>query len=270
MVLNAAPTDLLPLPNTLSGIRLVAADLDGTLTVGGRLSAPVLLRFQSLAANNIPVLLVTGRSAGWVAGLRAYLPGLVGAIAENGGLCFRADPDSAEQMLTAIPDLKTHRNNLRAQFERLRALYPRLEEAADNAFRLTDWTFTNRDLAPKDLLALRQACTSQGWGFTYSSVQCHISLPGQDKATGVTQVLKRWFSDPSPGLSPSQVLTVGDSPNDDSLFNPALFPNSVGVADLRAYTAQLTYRPRYVTTACEGEGFCELASTLIRSLKAQP
>ncbi len=250
--------ELQPLPSALPEVCLIASDLDGTLTTAGRLSAGLLETLQALAAAGWPVLLVTGRSAGWVAGLRAYLPGLVGALAENGGVCFRPDADSAEELLTALP--ADHRLRLRAAFEALRADFPQLEEAADNRFRLTDWTFANRDLSLENLQQLRQRCEAAGFGFTYSNVQCHLYPPGQDKASGLVQVLRRWF----PQLSPAQVLTVGDSPNDESLFDPALFPQSVGVAGLKTYAAAMAYRPRYLTQAAEGEGFRELAAVLLR------
>jgi hydroxymethylpyrimidine pyrophosphatase-like HAD family hydrolase len=73
------------------------------------------------------------------------------------------------------------------------------------------------------------------------------------------QVLQDYF----PQYAPQQVVTVGDSPNDASLFNPQLFPLSVGVANVLDYASELIYQPAYVTTAVEGEGFCELARYLI-------
>nr|MBA2749430.1 HAD family hydrolase [Tatlockia sp.] len=55
----------------------------------------------------------------------------------------------------------------------------------------------------------------------------------------------------------------GDSPNDESLFNPSYFKHSVGVANVRDYANQMQHQPTYITTAAEGEGFCELAAHLI-------
>ena len=76
------------------------------------------------------------------------------------------------------------------------------------------------------------------------------------------QVLGDYF----PQYTPEQVLTVGDSPNDASLFNPQLFPLSVGVANVLDYANELSYQPAYVTQGVEGEGFCELAQYLSNSL----
>ncbi|HEY9651783.1 MAG TPA: HAD hydrolase family protein, partial [Coleofasciculaceae cyanobacterium] len=68
-------------------IHLVATDMDGTLTQRGKFTSALFQSFEALAQASIPVLIVTGRSAGWVSGLASYLP-VAGAIAENGGLFY--------------------------------------------------------------------------------------------------------------------------------------------------------------------------------------
>ncbi|HEY9609268.1 HAD family hydrolase [Allocoleopsis sp.] len=236
--------------------RLIATDMDGTLTQQGKFTASLLQAFEDLSAASIPVLIVTGRSAGWVSGLATYLP-IAGAIAENGGLFY--PEDSAEPIvLTPIPDRIQHRQQLANAYQHLKSEFPQIQESTDNQFRLTDWTFDNRDLTVSQLERLAGLCSSLGWGFTYSSVQCHIKPAFQDKAVGLMQVLREYF----PQYKPEQVLTVGDSPNDASLFNPELFPLSVGVANVLDYANELIYKPAYVTTASEGEGFCELVRYL--------
>jgi hypothetical protein len=95
-------------------------------------------------------------------------------------------------------------------------------------------------------------------------VQCHIKPASQDKATGLIQVLQDYF----PQYESEQVLTVGDSPNDASLFNPELFPLSLGVANVLDYASELVYKPAYVTAMAEGEGFCELVRYLSKPVVA--
>lgn len=236
--------------------RLIATDMDGTLTQQGKFTASLLHALEDLSAADIPVLIVTGRSAGWVSGLATYLP-VAGAIAENGGLFYPAQ--SAEPVaLTSIPDVIQHRQQLAEVYQRLQSEFLHIQESSDNRFRVTDWTFDNRDLTVSQLERLDALCASLGWDFTYSSVQCHIKPVSQDKAVGLMQVLRDYF----PEYTCEQVLTVGDSPNDASLFNPQLFPLSVGVANVLDYASELIYQPAYVTTASEGEGFCELARYL--------
>ena len=128
---------------TFKNLRLIATDMDGTLTQQGKFTANLLHAFEDLIAADIPVLIVTGRSAGWVSGLVTYLP-VAGAIAENGGLFYLAD--SAEPIsLTSIPNLVEHRQSLSNAYQRLKSEFPHIQESIDNRFRLTDWTFDNRD-----------------------------------------------------------------------------------------------------------------------------
>ncbi len=75
-------TNLLPLPKRLTDIRLIATDIDGTLTSAGKFSSELLESIDLLNTNGIELLLVTGRSAGWVSAVNNYLP-VVGSIAHT-------------------------------------------------------------------------------------------------------------------------------------------------------------------------------------------
>ncbi|MBW4538192.1 MAG: Cof-type HAD-IIB family hydrolase [Myxacorys chilensis ATA2-1-KO14] len=251
---------LLPLSHAtdLQSVRLVATDMDGTLTIADKFTPHVLEAFQELKQAGISVLIVTGRSAGWVNAIAAYLP-VVGAIAENGGLFYQGESQS---LITPIPDLKQHRLKLFETFKILKAQFPKIQETSDNQFRLTDWTFDIEGISPSELETMAEICQTQGWSFTYSTVQCHIKPIQQNKADGLLQVLNRQF----PEISPEQIITVGDSPNDETLFNSQYFPRSIGVANLLKYSDRLTHKPTYITTLPEGNGFCELVQHLTQSV----
>ena len=244
--------------NYLKNVRLVATDMDGTLTSQGKFTASLLQALENLADASIPVLIVTGRSAGWMSGLSAILP-IAGALAENGGLFYPSGTETPVT-LTPIPDIVAHRQQLYHIFDQLKSKFPYLQESGDNRFRITDWTFDNRELTPNDLQTINAFCQESGWSFTYSSIQCHIKPKQQNKAIGLLKVLTHHF----PQYTPEQVVTVGDSPNDESLFDPQYFPVSVGVANVLEYANQLTHKPAYITTFAEGEGFCELAKLLLK------
>ncbi len=186
---------------------------------------------------------------------------VAGAVAENGAL-FYPSTRLESVALTPIPDLANHRQHLVRMFEKLQSEFPQLRESADNNFRITDWTFDVAALTANELQYLSVLCQQQGWGFTYSNVQCHIKPEGQDKAVGLLQVLREYF----PEYTASQIVTVGDSPNDESLFDQRYFPISVGVANVSKYSSQLQHQPAYITTAAEGEGFCELSKLYFAKL----
>jgi hydroxymethylpyrimidine pyrophosphatase-like HAD family hydrolase len=245
-------------------IRLVATDMDGTLTQAGKFTPELLQSLVDLQTAGIAVVIVTGRSAGWVQGIASYLP-IVGAIAENGGLFYWGD-DPTPHWLVSIPDLGEHRQQLHTLFSQLQTTFPHLKESADNRFRLTDWTFDVQGVSPLELQAIGDRCQQQGWGFTYSTVQGHIKRPEQDKGVALETVLKNHFAqyehrDKHQG-DRHYVLTIGDSPNDESLFHPQRFPLSIGVANIQHYLEQMTDRPAYVTAGSEAAGFCEVARLL--------
>jgi HAD superfamily hydrolase (TIGR01484 family) len=240
-------------------IRLIATDVDGTLTQQGKFTPKLITAIETLTQAGIEVILITGRSAGWVQALNHYLP-VTGAIAENGGLFYSSKNDSPE-LLVSLSEISQHRQQLAEVFNSLKSEFPHLKESTDNRFRLTDWTFDVEGLSSSQLQILAEICHEKDWGFTYSTVQCHIKLKSQDKATGLLKVLSQYF----PKLSTQNILTVGDSPNDESLFNPEKFPHSVGVANILHYTEYLNYKPAYVTTTEEVNGFCELAELLTKN-----
>lgn len=254
--MTALPLSQLQTHHSLQRVAVVATDLDGTLTYQGKFTPELLQALEALAAASVAVVVVTGRSAGWVSGLVSYLP-VVGAIAENGGIFYPSN--GTPVLLTPIADLKHHRQQLAAAFAHLLTEFPHLRETEDNPFRVTDWTFDVAGLTSDNLQRLRSLCAEMGWGFTFSTVHCHIKPHLQDKAGALMQVLGDCF----PDYRGDRIVTVGDSPNDESLFNPALFPLSVGVANLAEYLDILTHHPAYLTDLPESQGFCELVRAIL-------
>ncbi len=246
----------IPLPEKLTDIQLIATDIDGTLTREGKFTRELLESIDLLNANGINLLLVTGRSAGWVSAVNNYLP-VVGAIAENGGIYFNADGEF--DFLTRIDRIEAHREQLANRFWELQEYYPQIQESIDNQFRITDWTFDIGSLTDLELQQIANKCEQWGYSFTFSTIQCHIKPQHQDKGMAILQVVKQYF----PAIKPTQIVTVGDSPNDASMFDRSLFPYSFGVANIQHYTNQLLYQPRYVTKLPEVAGFGELVNLII-------
>ncbi len=237
-------------------IRLIASDMDGTLTQSEKFNYELLQTLERLKKAKIDVLIVTGRSAGWVQAIATYLP-VVGAISENGGLFYwHQDP---QPNFMADLNIDRHRQQLLTIFQLLLKDIPHLIESADNRFRLTDWTFDVAGLTPTEIAKIDRICQSAGYGFTYSTVQCHIKPLEQNKAIALNKVIAQHF----PHLKPEEIVTIGDSPNDESLFNPRQFPVSVGVANILQYCDRLNYLPAYVTNQPEVAGFCELAQLIL-------
>ncbi len=257
---------LAPLDSTdLSKIKLVATDVDGTLTKNQQFTPQLITALLQLQSANVAVLLVTGRSAGWVSSLSNYLP-VAGAIGENGGCYFSGTANCQLLPNLKIKEISKHRDQLADCFWQLQGTHAQLKESTDNRFRLTDWTFELAQLDASDLWEIGAQCERWGWNFTYSNIQGHIKLPTQSKATGIKQVLKQHF----PQLKPHQILTVGDSPNDAAMFDPEEFSHSVGVANVQHYQEQMEYLPAYVTTLPEVGGFGEIVDRILACAIVEP
>lgn len=248
--------------DALKSIAMVASDMDGTMTRDGHFSRELFEALSLIKSVGVRVLLVTGRSAGWVNALASLLP-IDGAIAENGGLFFPCDEESSGIELLPLRGSRTeHKNALRKMFLILQTSFPEITEAPDNAFRITDWTFSVNNLASHQLIKMKEICAEHDWDFTYSNVQCHITPPAQNKAQGVLAVLQ---IAPNLRFRSEQVLTIGDSPNDESFFNSSFFPTSVGVANVQKYIDRMSYNPQFVTEKSECDGFVEIARALARA-----
>ena len=238
-------------------IKMIATDIDGTLTKKGEFSSQLLSTLEQLQKHNISVILITGRSAGWCQGIVNYLP-VWGVIAENGGVyCLKDDQQIIP--LTAIDNLEKHRQELQNKFESLQSQFSNLITSSDNQFRLTDWTFDCHELTQDELLTIQKICDQNNWGFTYSHIQAHLKPPEQNKAQGLITLKENYFQK----VSWEEIITVGDSPNDESLFNTSIFPLSVGVNNILKYTERLQYQPMYITNLPEIDGFCELGKLLM-------
>ncbi len=252
-----SPTRLKTIDNYNWGnIKLIASDMDGTLTKAEKFDSKLFKTLNKLAHGGIDVLVTTGRSAGWVQAMASYLP-VVGAMAENGGLLYWQG-SVVPQLMSEI-DLNEHRQQLSRVFGLLQSKFPQLKESQDNPFRFTDWTFDVEGLSIEELKQIEDICQLEGYGFTYSTIQCHIKPLYQDKAFGLKKVIPQYFAN----LTSEQIVTIGDSPNDESMFNKEEFPLSVGVANVAKYCDRLKHIPAYITNKYEGEGFNELAELII-------
>lgn len=245
-------------------IEVLAMDIDGTLTTSGMFSTSVLASLYRLREAGLKLILVTGRPSGWVQGLVSYLP-VDAAIAENGGVIFQGAEslpwlrDASADDYAPIKD-----SNLRAKletvFSALKRNHPELETTEDNCYRLSDFTFHAAGLTSEKLFALKAEVEKQECAFTWSTIHAHIMPHGQQKGAALRWLLKRMNFPSNPAVS---TLTVGDSPNDATLFAPAFFPVSVGVANIEKYRHMMDFFPAEVSSKSEGDGFVEIADRLL-------
>lgn len=264
---HESPLPVWNLPSGVAaGAKLLATDIDGSITNGAKLSLAALRAFQELEERGIKIVLITGRSAAWAAALAHYLPGVSAAIAENGAVlidCVKAD---ATPVLLDSWDEETHAarmEKVEACLEEVLRRHPELTVSKDNFTRLTDRTLQVEQGVEPGTIA--EIAAEYGIGFTYSTVHYHLSGSELDKASGLDRAMRDHLG--MTALVPStDVVTLGDSFNDAPLFGSEKFAATIGVRGVLEHLETLgEQRPQYVTLGNSSEGFVELAATLLES-----
>jgi hydroxymethylpyrimidine pyrophosphatase-like HAD family hydrolase len=113
----------------------------------------------------------------------------------------------------------------------------------------------SRDEAETCVSLLQKA----GFAAVRSSVHVNFGPPHFDKLSACTQVIHRMLGGKTEDLSP--YIYVGDALNDAPMFGG--FPNSVGVANVRAWWDELAHKPAYITERPEGAGLRELVEHIL-------
>src|SRR5512143_2348671 len=76
-----------PLRELRGPVRALFSDIDGTLTSQGRIEGATYVALEKLGEAGIPVVLVTGRPAGWGQAFMSVAP-VASVVTENGGVTF--------------------------------------------------------------------------------------------------------------------------------------------------------------------------------------
>lgn len=242
-----------PIPDSvLKNVRVLASDIDDTFTINGVVVPENIALVNRLRHAGIKVYLVTGRTAGHGYALTTYFD-LDGVIAENGGvicenehvrLCDDFVPGTLEKIKKTADELIQR--------------YPQIKYSDDNFMRMTDRAFEVSTFPMENLEQARAFASKSGLAMIYSSIHMHVCDPAINKGRTLLPFLQsKGFSDME------QVITIGDSPNDEGFFDNGLFPNSVGVKNVEKYWDLIEKKPRYVLTKEQGRGFAELALRLL-------
>ncbi|MBN2573446.1 MAG: HAD hydrolase family protein [Deltaproteobacteria bacterium] len=247
----------------LARIRVLATDVDDTLTTNGKIPALVIEGLTSLGQAGVPVALVTGRPAGWAQALAGYVSGVRIAVAENGLVAFDGAGARVDLGPERGPDF----------FARLAENGARVREAfqltvtPDDTFRLFERAFVRPPSFDARALVASGKLVDPDFEVVASSIHIHVRPAGWGKAEGLLAALAPIA--PAACAAPeTSILFVGDSSNDRPLF-ARLRRTSVGVRNVIRYLDELGEdRPAYVTQAECAEGFGEVARALLAARAA--
>lgn len=247
----------------------VATDCDGTLTTNGALTPSVLAAIGLLRQHSIPLVLVTGRAAGYAWTLFELVDAHA-VIAENGGVLYERSqpehpiwlnpPNQGSSDAQIKPGGWARGHELFAELKQLKLVPADWPLTHDCSFRFTDFTFPLESdgvlLSQEQLNKISEYVGSKGSSFVYSTIHAHIMPHNQTKA----RMLSYWAE--RNGIKEREILTIGDSLNDESLFERGKFGASWGVANIRTYLPAMTHRPQNITKHSQGWGFTEMVCSL--------
>jgi HAD superfamily hydrolase (TIGR01484 family) len=245
----------------------VFCDIDDTLTTEGRLTAGAYASLERLAAAGLAVVPITGRPAGWCDMIARFWP-VAGVVGENGAFYFSYDGTARRMVRRFVADEEERRAN-RARLEALGrdilAAVPGAAISADQLYREADLAIDfceDVPALPRDeverIVALFEAAGAvakissihvNGWFGHYDK----LSMAKLFAADVLTLDLDR---------EKERFVFVGDSPNDAPLFG--FFPYACGVANVLDFAGRMPAEPAFVAPSRGGEGFVELADTILR------
>ena len=249
----------------LRGIRGVCLDIDETLSTRGKLTADAYASLWELKNAGFGVVPVTGRPAGWCDHFARFWP-VDAVVGENGAFVFYMQGGIRRRLDTPGCGADDKR-----RLEQLSAViaerFGQVSWASDQKYREFDLAVdVYEDVKPwprADVDALLELCVNAGAHAKLSSVHVNVWFGDYNKRKG----LDHWLASGAPGWgagkapAPDDLLFIGDSPNDEPMFES--FKASVGVANLSDYLDRLQHPPRWITTSESGAGFAEMARKLV-------
>ncbi len=246
-----------------SHIRFVFTDIDDTLTSSGLLSAQAFQALWDLHASGIHVVPVTGRPAGWCELIARQWP-VAGVVGENGGFYFRYHERTMKRFY--VHDSATRTDNQR-RLDRIRAeiltSVPGAKVASDQFCRLMDLAIDYCEdvepLPPVEVEKIVSIFKKHGATAKVSSIHVNGWFGEYDKLSTCRLFCEREFELQLDRENSSSIF-VGDSPNDEPMFN--FFKNSFGVANVKRFLSTMKYHPKFVSELEGGEGFAEIAKVL--------
>lgn len=251
---------------TARSLQGVFFDIDDTFTTHGKIPAAAFQALWALKESGLKVVPITGRPAGWCDHIARMWP-VDAVVGENGAFYFWLD-EQAGKLTKRFLDTEEIRSEKRTRLrqveqEILRSV-PGTAIASDQAYREADLAIDFcEDVDRLDWPAIERICAIFGkHGATCKVSSIHVNgWFGEYDKLGMTKTMaaELWGADLE--TSKQRFLFCGDSPNDEPMFR--FFPFSVGVRNVLGFVERMRDLPAYVTNHQGGEGFAEIAATIL-------
>jgi len=241
----------------------VLTDIDDTLTTEGHITPEAMQGLLDLRAAQLPVIAITGRPMGWSESFARDWP-VDAIVAENGAVALFRDGDALRVEYSQDANTREHNvHRLREVAQRVLREVPGATPSQDSPGRVTDIAIDHSEfthLSPQQIQQVVRVMAQEGMNATVSSIHINGWFGDHTKLSGARWIVQRLFGRALDAETAHWVY-VGDSTNDQLMFGH--FPLSVGVANLMHFASQLSTWPAYITQAERGQGFAEVASSLV-------
>ncbi len=244
-------------------IKILFTDIDGTLTLDGPIPAESYQALWRLHQAGIAVIPVTGRPAGWCDLICRFWP-VRGVIGENGAFYFMLKDGKTLRHFAFSPQEQEHsRARLKEIETEILTEVPQAAVSPDQFSRMMDLAIDFCEDIPhlpmNEVLKIKAIFERHGATAKISNIHVNGWFGDYDKLSMCKTLLSQEF----PGLQLKDCAFVGDSPNDEPMFEA--FENSFAVANIQDFVDQIKFLPRYVTKSREGLGFVELTDQLLKA-----
>ena len=254
-----------PLSDMRGPVRALFSDVDGTMTTGDRIEASTHAALEKLGEAGVPLVMVTGRSAGFGQTFMQTMP-MLACVSENGGVTFVRDGKRLHKIYgvpqASLPEWRRRMHDATAE---VMAKVPGAALSSDSKYRevdlAIDWNeevSLPRESAEVVVAMLRKA----GFTAVRSSVHVNFGPPHFDKLSACMTIVRQVLGGDPADLA--AYVYVGDALNDAPMFGG--FPNSVGVANVKQWWDELPHKPAYLTERPEGAGLRELVDHVLGEL----
>ncbi|MDX2090067.1 MAG: HAD family hydrolase [Kofleriaceae bacterium] len=252
-----------PLSDLRGPVRALFSDVDGTMTTGDRIEASTYAALERLGEAGVPVVMVTGRPAGFGYAFMKMTPALA-CVTENGGVTFVREGRRIQKIYgvpaASLPEWRRRMNDAMIEVSS-KVNGARL--SSDSKYRevdlAIDWN-EEASLSRDDAEACVRMLSKAGFLAVRSSVHVNFGPPHFDKLSACMTVVRQVLGSDANDLSP--YVYVGDALNDAPMFNG--FPTSVGVSNIKHYWDELAFKPAFLTERPEGAGLREVIEHLMR------
>lgn len=257
----------------LARVKVVFFDIDDTFS-GGKEQHRILPEaydaLWKLQEAGIATVPVTGRPAGWCDMITRMWP-VTMVIGENGAFYSYMDHSKkpsrlVKKYLESNAVRSANERKLKSLHNAVLGKFPNAKVPSDQRFREFDLAIDYCEDVPRwkdsKVQDLLDFCREKGAIAKLSSIHVNIWFGKYDKLTCVRRVLKNFFRiDLYEEMS--NVVYIGDSPNDEPFFEKLEF--TVGVANVQKFLGKMQFAPKYVTDSEGGLGFAELAKRLLEA-----